>query len=67
MRPKCGWRLSSPLHHIFPERCYLGLGLGKGQLTLKMFGFQTPLNLVGRGEERLKHCLLPGRIPHKVS
>lgn len=53
MRPKCGCRLSSPLHHIFPERCYLGLALCKGQLILKMFGLQTPLNLVGRGEERL--------------
>lgn len=30
-------------------------------------GLQTPPKVVERGEERLKLCLLPGRIPHKVS
>lgn len=75
MSPKSGWRLGSLFHHICSDRCYLGLGLGKRQLFLKV-----PVRLcvlcsvwasdashgVGKGEERLKHCLLPRRISHKV-
>lgn len=30
MSPESGWWLGSPPHHICPERCYLGLQLGKG-------------------------------------
>lgn len=64
MSPKSGWRLGSLSHHICPERCYLGLGLGKGQLFVKIPAKLSSLLSLGfrhfpSGGERRKVEALP--------
>lgn len=61
----------STLQHL-SRKMLCGAGAGKEAATPEnsskaessaQFGFQKPPKGVGRGEGRLKHCLLPGRTP----
>lgn len=61
MSPKSGWRLGSLSHRICPERCYLELGPGKGQLFVKIPARLSPLLSLG-----FRHLPSGGKRRRKV-